>query len=178
MYEPITKERLERYVDRCQQLADCIEKKERIIKEMGSVSGIDYSKTRVMNGSCSNISQQERYAIKLHLVNKEIDECKAFTIPEHKIITTQIARLKNYKFRKIITLKYIEGWMSEEIIEDFFMGDVLWNPDNNMKLFKQTQEYSNFKRTYMFWQKSALEELEEISSKPYISVNKQLTLGD
>lgn len=40
--------------------------------------------------------------------------------PEHKIIKTQIARIKKWNYRKILVYRYLEKWKWSDIISDFF----------------------------------------------------------
>ena len=178
MYEPITRERLDRYLDNCKTLAHYEQKKRNLEKKVG-LSGIDYSKIKVTAGNGHKLSEQERYVAILERVNKEITVLRAELEPEHENIINQIRRLKSYKSRIIITLKYIEGRSTQDLVEYFFCDDVLWNPEGNLQDFKKSTEYENYRRQYLLWQQKAIEDIEEISGVPFAPANqvfKQLYL--
>lgn len=178
MIEPITRERLNRYIDSCKTLAYYVQKRKNLMAKLG-ISGIDYSKTKVTSGNARKPSEEERYVQILERVNKEINTLRAEIRPEHDIIVAQIRRLPTSKSRTIITLKYIEGRSTQDMVEYYFCDDPLWNPDGNMQEFKKSSEYENFRRQYLLWQQKAIEDMEKISGvvfKPTNEIYKQLYL--
>lgn len=179
MTEPITRERLNRYIDSCKTLAYYEQKKKNLTKKIG-LSGIDYSKTKVMSGNSHKPSEQERYVQILERINKEIDSLRAEIEPEHDAIISQIRRLTSSKSRTIITLKYIEGRSTQDLVEYYFCDDPLFNPDNDITAFKKTPEYENFRRQYLLWQQKAIEDIEKMSGVPFMPTNdiyRQLLIG-
>ena len=178
MHEPITRERLDRYLDNCKMLVYYEQKKRNLEKKVG-LSGVDYSKIKVTTGNGQKVSEQERYAIILERINKEISTLRAEIKPEHDIIIAQIRRVNSSRSRTIITLKYIEKRSTQDLVEYFFCDDPLWNPNNNLQEFKKTPEYENYRRQYLLWQQKAIEDIEQISGAPFTPANqvfKQLYL--
>lgn len=165
MYEPITKERLDNYSESVRELDSLLKQKEGIKQKIGSLSGIDYSRIKVSSGNGSKISEQEHYVMLLQKINERIDRLRALVIPEHNIIKTQIARVKKWNYRKVLILRYLEKWKWSEIREEFFG----FEPDY------EDEQYGKYKDTIMYWNRRALEELEKVSNKPFLSV-KQLPL--
>lgn len=166
MYEPITIERLDAYLDGVKELHQLFEQKQAIEEKIGSLSGIDYTRTKVSSGNSPKDTEQERFAIALEKVNQRIDELKFWTKSEHSIITTQIARVKKWNYRKVLVLRYIEKWKWSEITQDFF-----WL-ESDYEEAKDTK----YRETIMRWNRQAITELENISNKPYKPITKQLHL--
>lgn len=178
MIEPITRERLDKYVDSCKTLAYYEQKKKNLMAKLG-ISGIDYSKVKVMTGNGRKPSEQERYVQILEHINNEIKTLRAEIQPEHDIIVAQIRRLPTSKSRTIITLKYIDGRSTQDLVEYYFCDDPLWNPNNDIQEFKKTAEYENFRRQYLLWQQKAIDDMENISGVAFAPTNevfKQLYL--
>ena len=176
--EPITRERLNRYIDSCKTLAYYEQKKKNLTAKL-NISGVDYSKIKVTSGNARKTSEQERYVQILERINREINLLRAEIKPEHDIIVMQIRRLPTSKSRTIITLKYIEGRSTQDLVEYYFCDDPLWNPNNDMQDFKKSAEYENFRRQYLLWQQKAIEDLEQISGVAFAPSNeiyKQLYL--
>ena len=168
MYELITIQRLNDYTEIVKELDFLLRKKEQIKAKLGILSGVDYSKIKVTAGNGQKISEQEHYAMALQKINKKIDEYKAWLVPEHQIIKTQIARVKKWHFRKILVLRYIEKWKWSEIIDEFFGFEDDFEEEKNLK----------YKDKIFDWNRRALAELEKVSAKPYVKASKQLTLKE
>lgn len=168
MYEPITIKRLDDYTEIVKELDFLLRKKEQIKAKLGILSGVDYSKIKVTAGNGQKISEQEHYAMALQKINKKIDEYKAWLVPEHQIIKTQIARVKKWNYRKILVYRYLEKWKWSEIIDEFFGFEDDFEEEKNLK----------YKDKIFDWNKAALAELEKISAKPYVKASKQLTLKE
>lgn len=166
MHEPITIQRLEDFAVITDEYKRLIDKKKKIIAKLG-LKGIDYSKEKIKSSSIP-ISEQERYIMSLQRVNDELKKYEDWLIPEKEIIKTQIARIKKPHYRKIIVLRYIERWKWSEIIQEFF-----WHEDDY-----EEQKFLRYKDNVMFWNRRALDELEKISSRPYIPIAKQLTFEE
>lgn len=168
--EQITRDRLSKYVDLCKTLVLLQKKKSNLEKKLG-LKGVNYSTTKVMSGTKKS-SEEERYVLLLERVNTEIKQIREQIEPEHQIIIEQIRRLKTSRSRTIITLRYIEGRSTQDLVEYFFADDILFNPNNNIDDFKKTTDYENFRRTYQRWQQDAVEELERISGVPFAPKNQ------
>lgn len=169
MYEPITIKRLNDYTEIVKELDFLLRQKEQIKSKLGILSGVDYSKIKVTAGNRQKTSEQEHYAMALQKVNKKIDEYKAWLVPEHSIIKTQIARVKKWNYRKILVLRYLEKWKWSEIIQDFFEFEDDY----------ETEKDTKYKDIVMYWHRRALEELEKVSAKPYVLRSlKQLVLEE
>lgn len=168
MYEPITIQRLNDYTEIVKELDFLLRKKEQIKAKLGILSGVDYSKIKVTAGNGQKTSEQEHYAMALQKINKKIDEYKAWLVPEHQIIKTQIARVKKWNYRKILVYRYLEKWKWSEIIQDFFEFEEDF----------ETEKDTKYKDTVMYWHRRALEELEKVSNKPYLPAVEQLPLNE
>lgn len=168
LYEPITIKRLEDYSEIVKELDFLLRQKEQLKSKLGLLSGIDYSRIKVTSGNSARTSEQEHYVLALQKINKKIDEYKAWLLPEHQIIKTQIARIKKWNYRKILVLRYIEKWKWSEIIDEFFGFEDDFEEEKNLR----------YKDKIFDWNKAALAELEKISAKPYVKASKQLTLKE
>lgn len=166
MYEHITLKRLDDYSEIVKELDFLLKQKEGIKAKINSLSGIDYSKIKVTTGNQQKISEQEHYVMALETINKKIDEYRVWLLPEHKIIKTQIARIKKWNYRKILVYRYLEKWKWSDIISDFFGFEEDFEEEKNGK----------YKEKVLYWHRQALKELENISSVPYIEPKKQLNL--
>ena len=166
MYEPIDRERLKCYTDRIREL-DCLLKRKLSIERKIGLSGVDYSKIKVTTGNGRQLSEQERHALTLEKINRRISEYRAWVIPEHEIIKTQISRVSRWEYRKVLALRYLEGWKWSEITADFF----------KLEADFEEQKHDKYKRMVMFWNNAAMRELEAISNTPYIPAISQLKIN-
>ena len=168
MYEPITIERLDNYSEIEKEYKFLLRQKENLIKKIGTLSGVDYSKIKVTSGNGAKISEQEHYVMSLQKINSKITDYENWLKPEKEIIKTQIARIKKWHFRKILVLRYIEKWKWSEIIDEFFGFEDDFEDEKNLK----------YKDKIFDWNRRALAELEKVSAKPYVKASKQLTLKE
>lgn len=168
MYEPITIERLDNYSEIEKEYKFLLRQKENLIKKIGTLSGVDYSKIKVTSGNGAKISEQEHYVMSLQKINAKITDYENWLKPEKEIIKTQIARIKKWHFRKILVLRYIEKWKWSEIIDEFFGFEDDFEEEKNLK----------YKDKIFDWNRRALAELEKVSAKPYVKASKQLTLKE
>ena len=168
MYEPITIERLDNYSEIEKEYKFLLRQKENLIKKIGTLSGIDYSKIKVTAGNGTKISEQEHYVMSLQKINSKLHEYEGWLPFEKEIIKTQIARIKKWHFRKILVLRYIEKWKWSEIIDEFFGFEDDFEDEKNLK----------YKDKIFDWNRRALAELEKVSAKPYVKASKQLTLKE
>lgn len=168
MYEQITRERLDNFAEITKEYERLLEKKQFLLIKVGTVHGVDYSKTKVMSGNAKPTTEQERYAQALFSVNEEIRKYEAFLKPEREIITIQISRVKKKNYRSLLVWRYIEKWKWSEIVREFF----------ETKEDYEDQKHYKYRDTLMYWNRRALEELAKVSSKPYIQASRQLVLGE
>ena len=166
MYEPITIERLDNYSEIEKEYKFLLRQKENLIKKIGTLSGVDYSKIKVTSGNGAKISEQEHYVMSLQKINSKIADYESWLKPEKEIIKTQIARIKKWHFRKILVLRYIEKWKWSEIIDEFFGFEDDFEDEKNLK----------YKDKIFDWNRRALAELEKVSAMPYKKATKQLVL--
>lgn len=166
MYELITLERLDNYTEIVKELDHLLRQKENLKSKIMSLQSIDYSKIKVTSGNGSKTSTQEHYAILMEKINKKIDQYRAWLPPEHEIIKTQIARVKKWNYRKVLVLRYLEKWKWSEITAEFFEFEPDFEDEKDLK----------YKDTIMRWNRQALAELEKVSAKPYVKLEKQLHL--
>lgn len=164
-YEPITAERLLNYRYIVKEYLQLQQDKTNIIAKIGTLKGIDYDRIKVQPGNGHKTSEQEHYVIMLEKINKAIREYQGWLPNEQEIIKNQLYRLKNPLYAEILTAYYINGkkWA---VILDEKLGTRIDFKDN----------YPNYWKTLMEWRKSALKQLEEISSKPYIPAANQLSI--
>lgn len=165
MFELITQERLEHYLEQVRELNSLCEQKEKIMSKLG-LHGVDYSKDKVTHGNKLSLTEEEQYTNKLLKINKQIDKLTPFVSQEHLILKTQISRIKKYEYRKLLVYRYIEKWKWNEIIQDFFEFEDDYKEQKNDK----------YHTKIMYWHRRALEELQKVSKKPFIKY-EQITLG-
>lgn len=164
MYEPITLERLKYYTEIVKELDYLLNQKTNLSKKIGLLQGIDYSKIKVTSGNGNKISEEELYAMTLQKINSRIDEIKCWLTHEHEIIKTQIARVKKWNYRKILVLRYLEKWKWSEIISEFFSFEEDYEEEKGDK----------YKFKILYWNRQAIQELEKVSTKPFIKKIEQL----
>lgn len=157
MFEIITQERLDEYLENVRVLNNLLETKQKIEVKLG-LHGVDYSKDKVTSGHGNKLTEQERFTNNLLKINAQIDSLKPKLQQEHFILKTQISRVKKYEYRKILVYRYIEKWKWSEIIQDFFEFEDDYEEQKNDK----------YKDKIMYWHRRALEELQKVSSKPFI----------
>lgn len=163
MYE-ISTNRLNVYIDMVREYDFLLDQKKKMLEKINSLKGIDYSKDRVTSGNGSQITQPEMYAIKLEKINNRISELEPKVKAEHEELKTQISRLKKWNFRKVLVLRYLEKWKWNEIIQEFF-----WQEED----FDEEKDFK-YKDKILFWHRQALEQLQKVSDKPFVKIEKQL----
>lgn len=166
----VNEKRIKLYVGIAKEMLALIQHK-RNLEKYCQLKGVDYSRIKVTAGNGRKTSEEERRGMLLQQINKRLSEYRAWIVPEHVEILTQINRLDSPRYRAILKMYYFQRakfktW--KDITFRFFgaAGDY----DEN---------YENYKRMVMYWRKRALLELETISAKPYIPAaqDKQLTIN-
>lgn len=165
MYEPITIQRLDDFGAILREYESLKDQRYKLEKRLG-LSGIDYSKIKVTTGNGQKLSEQERFTIALQRINAKMLEYEQWLKPEKEIIVSQIARVKRHEYRKILVLRYVEKWKWNEIIHEFFWFEDDFDDEKNLK----------YKDKVLYWNRQALKELEQISSKPFEPQIKQLNI--
>ncbi len=161
----INKEWLEWYGDAWRVYEDYLKQKDILIKRIGTLKAVSYDKDKVINGSSSHLSEQERYTMRLEKINSYIKECEEILLPAKERLKQHIRRIKKAEYRKILILRYIERWKWTDIIQECFW----YEEDINTN-------FEKYKDKCLFWNRSALKQLEEITEKPYIKAETQLNL--
>jgi len=151
----INKERLINYTETVRELDNLLTKKENLKEKISALGSVDYSKSKVTNGNKRNMSEQERYAIAMQTLNSRIDELKFWLKAEHEFITSRIAKIRRWEYRKIIVLRYLEKHKWSEIIWEFYWHE----PDY------EDEKHFKYRDTIMRWHRRALAELEKTNSK-------------
>lgn len=165
-YEPITEERLRNYRYIVLEYLQLLEDKNNLINKISSLKGINYDRIKVQTGNGPKITEEEQYTINLEKVNHAIREYQGWLPDEQQIIKNQLFRLKKPLYSEILIAYYINGKKWSVILQEK-LGTRVDFKDN----------YQNYHKTLMEWRKSALKQLEEISSKPYVPViDRQLTM--
>lgn len=161
-YESINKERLMLHKQLVKKLNWKRQQKAEIIGTLG-LKSLDFSKTKVTSGT-KKLSEEERTVIRLEKINNQIRELEAIVIPEQKEIETQLSRIeqKDWRYKEILQGYYIDDIPAKEIIVDIFGIDANKNPEAW--------------KSYYRLQKTAIRELQKVSDKPFIEIDKQLVI--
>lgn len=167
-YEPITLERLDNFSEIQKEYDTLKRHKQNLIAKYNTLKSIDYSKIKVQTGNGPKISEQEYYAMKLQSINDKMREYEAWILPEKEIIKNQIARVPKRDYRKLLILRYIDKWKWSEIIQEFFEFEIDYEEEKN----------GRYKDTIFYWNRRALEELQNISKEPYVPTAKQLHIKE
>lgn len=164
----INKEWLQWYKDAWDFYNHLIVQKQEIQKRLTAVKAVDYSRDRVTNGSKS-LSEQELFVMKLEKINSELAECEAILTPAKLRLKTEINRLNQWHWEKVLTLRYIEHYKSwVDVAREFF-----WFKED----FEEEKE-TKYKRMVVRWHQVAVGNLTKITSEMYISTEKQLSIND
>lgn len=168
MYEEITTERLDNFGEIVLEYETLLRYKANLVQKIGLLKSVDLTRTKVQTGNNHKTSEQEHYAIKLEKINKKIAEYETWIPPEKEIIKNQIARVPKRDYRKLLVLRYIERWKWAEIVQEFFEFESDF----------EEQKHYRYWDTVMYWNRRALEELEKISSKPYVPIARQMRITE
>lgn len=166
-YETITKYRLKIYLRKVQKLNLLYRIKHNLENQCG-LKGVDLSKTKVTNGNSEPFSTPEQFTIRLEKINNRIKEARAFLDTEHKELVAQISRLDKPEWAMVITYKYIEGWKMPEIIAAFFCDQADFEVEKDFK----------YRKTIERWLASGIKNLQKVSCRPFIEIEKQLVIED
>ena len=160
-YEKINKERLMRYKQYVAELDALYIRKRELLATLG-LQSVDFSKTRVTNGNSHRISEEERNAIRLEKINNKIKQIEPIVKSQRIEFDTQIERIAHldWRYKEILQSYYIDNISAKEIVIALF----------GVGADKEPEKWKQFYRL----QKSALRELQKVSSKPFIELQQQL----
>jgi hypothetical protein len=164
--EYVDEKRLIKYTDMVSRLNFLIEKKESLKAKYNSIKGIDYQKIKVDTGNQPKLSSQEKIAMAIEKVSKELDTLKFAVKKEHEIIKVQIARISVWQYRYLLVFRYLDKKPWNEIRDYFFENQ----PDYN-------DEPEKYKTKIMKWRASAIRNLIETSSHPFVPIAEQLSFS-
>lgn len=167
MYEPITLKRLDDYAEILKEYKRLVIQKLRLQSRLG-LSGVDYSAIKVTSGNSHKISEQEYWVMSLEKLNKKILEYRDWILPEQDILKTQIGRISKMHYRQLLILRYIFRFKWLRIIKEFFGFEEDFDEEKNLK----------YKDKIFDWNKAALAELEKVSAKPYVPIQRQMTIEE
>lgn len=175
MNEVITKESLQRFHNLFQYWSKLLERKMTIVQTL-TLHGVKYSDMKVTSGNGRKLSEQERYVIALERINDEIAKLNIELEQNKEFIKTQINRITNPIYSKIIQLKYIDNWSTWEVIEDLYIGHPKWNPDMDLEEFKKSPEYEAFRNDFYKREARAIKELEKLTGHAFVPNQNQLRI--
>lgn len=167
-FEPISPARMKDYTDKVKELDRLLIKKIVLESRLSNVKGVDYSALKVITGNGKKISAQEHFVQKLERLNKEIDFLKYRIfgpyglVEEHEIIKMQISRISKIRYAKLLVWRYLEKWKWKDIVAEFF-------EEKDDFVYGAKDKYWDL---VMYWHTRALKELEEISAKPYVPIQR------
>lgn len=162
-YEKVNKDRLMRYKQYVSELNTLYERKHELLATMG-LKSYDFSKTKVMSGNRRKMSEEEQNAIRLEKINKKIGEIEPIVRAGRVEFEAQIERIAHldWRYKEILQAYYIDDVSAKEIVINLFGVDA-------------EKDQDKWKQFYRL-QKSALRELQKVSTKPFIEIEKQLVI--
>lgn len=163
LYTKIKQERLNRHKNLIAKLDYLRKRKFELLDEFG-LKAYDYSKIKITPGNGKKMTDQERAAIALEKINKEIKELELLVLPEQKEIELQIDRLYNYtsdwRHPDILKRLYVDGESMKDVITTYYKEDT-----------KATRKSVEGLRN------TAIKLLEKVSEKPFIEI-RQMVIED
>ena len=163
---PITREWLEWYGDAWRAYEEYIKQKETLEKRINGLSAIRYDTLKVSKGNGATYSEEEHYVLRLEKIDRAIRDCEEVLLPAKARLKQQISRIHKSEYRKVLILRYVERWKWIDIINECF-----WYEDD------LNYNFEKYKTKVMYWNRAALERLEELSSIAYIPAERQITIG-
>ncbi len=168
LIEKITKERLECFYKNCKYLENLKKDLEGFKSNYNflKASG-DFSNTRVTSGN-KKWSEEEQYVNMIQRKSKEYEILKRRLENEKFIIETQIKRLTNPTYQKILTRRYLmlEDWRN--ITFELYGGKDDWTVWGHTK----------YELLTMNLHRRARDKLLEISQTPFLPETEQKTIKD
>lgn len=163
IYTKIRQERLLRHKNLVNKL-DALRKRKFQILDSYGLKAYDYSKIKVTVGNGHKLTDQEKAAIAVEKIDKEIKHLESIVIPEQQEFEQQINRLyeftTDWRHPDILKRLYIDGENMKDIIMLYF-GEDSKNSRNSVDRIRN----------------SAIKLLEKVSDKPFIEI-QQTVLED
>lgn len=163
LYKIIRQERLTQYRNRVRQLNFLRSKKYEILNSCG-LKAYDYSKIKVTSGNGRRLTEQERAVLVVEKYDKKIKELESVISLDTQELEKQIERVDqksdNWKHAEALRGFYLEGETKQETALRIYGDDSKQAVKNLSELIK-----------------TALENLEKVSSTPFVEV-QQLVLED
>jgi hypothetical protein len=126
LYEKIDRGYLNRHLHRVQLLDNLRSLKYQILNSCG-LKAYDYSKIKVTAGNGHRMTDQEKAAIRVEKIDKEIKELEVIVKPEQIELNKQIERVdslsNDYRHAAILRQLYIDGDSIKDVILNFYETD-------------------------------------------------------
>lgn len=126
LYEKIDKGYLNRHLHRVQRLDNLRSLKYEILNSCG-LKAYDYSKIKVTTGNGRKMTDQEKAAIRVEKIDKQIRELEAIVRPEQIALNLQIDRVDSisddYRHASILRQLYVDGESLKDVILSFYPED-------------------------------------------------------
>ena len=126
LYEKIDRGYLNRHLHRVQRLDNLRSLKYQILNSCG-LKAYDYSKIKVTAGNGHRMTDQEKAAIRVEKIDKQIKELEAIVTPEQNILLQQLDRLEeksnDYRHAAILRQLYVDGCSLKDVILSFYPED-------------------------------------------------------
>lgn len=159
MFERITKERLDNFLENIKELERLYERKQKIETKYG-VHSVVLSKDKVTGGH-KNLTNQELYALEISELDNEIKKIETYISDEKNVLIQQMKRLE-YLHRRVLILYFIKNYKWLQVTQNLYSIE----PDYE-------ENFENYRRKTFELRKKALIELQKVSEKPFIEY-KQL----
>jgi len=163
LYEKIDRGYLNRHLHRVQRLDNLRSLKYQILNSCG-LKAYDYSKIKVTAGNGHRMTDQEKAAIRVEKIDRQIKELEAIVTPEQNILLQQLDRLdeksNDYRHAAILRQLYVDGCSLKDVILSFY-------PEDTKESRKSISGLRN----------TAEKMLAKISDIPFIKV-EQMTIED
>jgi hypothetical protein len=126
LYEKIDRGYLNRHLHRVQLLDNLGSLKYQILNSCG-LKAYDYSKIKVTAGNGHRVTDQEKAAIRVEKIDKEVKELEVIVKPEQIELNKQIERVdslsNDYRHAAILRQLYIDGDSIKDVILNFYETD-------------------------------------------------------
>lgn len=154
MFEIIKKERLDKFLQKMNELTILYDRRQKIENKYG-VCSVNLSKDKVTGGH-KHYTNQELYTLEVSEIDNEIKELEAYVLEEKKVLITQLKRLE-YLSRRILILYFLKNYKWSQVTYNLFSIE----PD-----YEERPDY--YRRKTFELRKKALEELQKVSETPFI----------
>lgn len=154
MQEIITSERLTKFTESAKEYDYLVHRKENLEAKF---KVFDSGDVKFLSSQDCNDPLEQHYLQDLKNINSCIDEYDKWILKEKEIIKLQINRVRQWNYRRLLVLRYIEKWKWSDIIDEFFGFE---------EDFEEEKEYKYRDRIF-YWNRQALAGLEKVSEIPF-----------